>query len=102
MAALKGMHWLVADPSVFDLHKDHNKFIFLFDPLSVVTDLRQTTLRIVLSWDVHLLVYNITCVHIKGPDNAWADLLGSWSAPAILSSLVHIKVLPSYSYSDCK
>ena len=81
LATLERMHWIAATPSGFDLYTDHNNLIFLFDPLSVVPDLSQTTLRKVLRWAVRLSIYNYTCFHIKGTDNVWADLLGRWSAP---------------------
>lgn len=48
---------------------DHNNLIFLFDPISVVSDMSQITLRKVLRWAVRLSVYNYTCFHIKGDDN---------------------------------
>ena len=94
------MHWIAATPSGFDLYTDHNNLIFLFDPLSVVPDLSQTTLRKVLRWAVRLSIYNYTCFHIKGSDNVWADLLGRWSAPSTVRRLVHIPELPSSSAED--
>lgn len=71
--------------------------VSLFDQLAVVPDLRQTSLRKVLPWAVHLSAYNYTCVHIAGEDNIWADLIGRWSHPCTIRRLVQIFVLPSSS-----
>lgn len=60
----------------------------------------QITLRKILRWAVRLSTYNHTCVHIKGIDNVWADLLGRWSSPKIIRRLVCIPVLPSSSDSE--
>ena len=97
LASLERMHWLAATPDGFDLYTDHNNLIFLFDPLSVVPDLSQTTLRKVLRWAVRLSMYNYTCFHIKGADNVWADLLGRWSVTTTIRRLVRIPELPSSS-----
>ena len=74
LATLDRMYWIAATPDGFDLVTDHNNLIFLFDPLSVMPDMTQTSLRKVLRWAVRLSVYNYTCFHIKGTDNVWADL----------------------------
>jgi len=101
MNTLDRMHWIVATPDGFDLYTDHNNLIFLFDPLAVVPDMSQTSLRKVLRWAVKLSVYRYTCYHIKGADNVWADLLTRWShAPDIVRRLVHIPELPSSCRDD--
>lgn len=100
MATVERMHWLLATTDGFDLYTDHHNLIFLFDPLAVVPDLSQTSLRKVLRWAVRLSAYNYTCVHIKGVDNVWADLLGRWSAPVVIRRLVKIPPLPSSSSED--
>lgn len=76
MATVDRMHWLLATPDGFDLFTDHHNLIFLFDPLTVLLDLSQTSLRKVLYWAKHLSAYNYTCVHSQGVDSVWADLLG--------------------------
>lgn len=80
----------------FDLYTDHNNLISLFGPLFVIPDLLQTALRKVLRWAIRLSFYMYTCMHIKGDDNVWADLLGRWLASATLRRLVKIPALPSY------
>jgi transposase InsO family protein len=100
LASLERMHWLAATPDGFDLSTDHNNLVFIFDPLSIVPDMSQTTLRKVLRWAVRLSTYNYTCLHIKGTDNVWADLLGRWSAPATIRRLIRIPELPSSSDPD--
>lgn len=66
-------------------------------------ELPQTTLRKVLRWDVRSSLYTYTCMHIKGEDNVWADLLGRWSAPGAVRRLVRIYERPSSSAKslDC-
>lgn len=49
---------------------------------------------------MRLSEYNYTCVHIKGAENVWADLLGRWSAPARIRRIFQVPVLPSSSSSD--
>lgn len=95
MATVDRMHWVLSNPDGFDIFTDHNNLVFLFDPLSVVPDLAQTTLRKVLRWAIRLSEYQYTCVHIKGADNVWADLIGRWKQPETLRRLVHIPVLPT-------
>lgn len=100
LATLDRMHWLAASPAGFDLFTDHNNLIFLFDPLSIVPDLSQTSMRKVLRWAVKLNIYSYTCFHIKGTDNVWADLFGRWSAPGTVRRLISIPVLPSTATPD--
>lgn len=50
MATVERMHWFLATDRGFDMSTDHNNLVFLFDPLAVVADLSQTTLRKVLRW----------------------------------------------------
>lgn len=94
------MHCLVATPSGFDLHTDYNNLIFLLDPLSVVPDMTQTSLHKVLRYAVRMSVYNYTCVHIRGTDNVWSDLLTRFSAPSTVRRILHIPVLSSSSHLD--
>lgn len=54
MATIDRMHWILATPAGFDLFTDHHNLIFLFDPLAVVPDLSQTSMRKVLRWTVRL------------------------------------------------
>ena len=100
LATLERMHWVVATPEGFDLYTDHNDLVFLFDPLSIVPDLSQTTIRKVLRWAVRLSMYNYTCFHIKGAENVWADLLGRWSVRSTVRRLVTIPELPSTLGAD--
>lgn len=91
------MHWLEATSKGFDLFTDHNKLIYIFDLLSIVPDMSQTTFRKDLRRAVRLTEYNYTCVHISGEDNIWADLLGRWNPPQTIRRIVLIPVLPSTS-----
>lgn len=52
MATVDRMHCVLATTDGFDLLTDHHNLIFLFDPITVVHDLSQTTLRKVLRWTV--------------------------------------------------
>ena len=101
MNTLDRMHWLVSTIEGFDLFTDHNNLVFLFDPLAVVPDLSQTSLRKVLRWAVKLSIYNYICYHIKGEDNVWADLLTRWSTgKTTIRRLVHIPELCSSCSED--
>lgn len=100
MATIGRMRWLAATVDGFDLYTDHNNLVFILDPLSVDPDLVQTALQKVLRWAVCSSFYNSVCIHIKGTDNVWADILGRWSAPRTLRRLVHLPVLPSVTTND--
>ena len=100
MATTDRMHWILATPDGFDLYTDHQNLIFLFDPLAIVPDLSMSSLRKVLRWAVRLTMYNYTCVHIKGVDNVWADIIGRWSQPCVIRRLVKISEKPSSSADD--
>ena len=83
IATIERLHWIAATSAGFDLHTDHNNLVFLFDPLAVVPDMSQTTARKVLRWAVKLSLYNYVCIHVRGEDNVWADLLGRWTLPSV-------------------
>eukprot|EP00737_Agarophyton_chilense_P002334 gb/GEZJ01002651.1/.p1 GENE.gb/GEZJ01002651.1/~~gb/GEZJ01002651.1/.p1 ORF type:complete len:320 (+),score=20.64 gb/GEZJ01002651.1/:2674-3633(+) len=100
LATLQRMHWLVATPAGFDLFTDHNNLVFIFDPLSIIPDLSQSSTRKLLRWAVGLSSYSYNCLHIQGPDNVWADLLTRWSAPSTVRRIVQVPALPSSSASD--
>jgi len=54
MATVERMHWLLSTPSGFDLFTDHHNLIFIFDPLAVMPDLSQSSVRKVFRWAVKL------------------------------------------------
>lgn len=98
MTTLDRTHWIAATPDGFDLYTDHNKLIFLFDPLSVVPDLSATSTRKVLRWAVRLNMYIYTCYHSKGDENVWADLLSRWSTTqTTVRRIVRVPEVPSSS-----
>lgn len=95
------MHWLVAIAEGFPLLTSHDHLAFIFDPLGIVTDLSQTSIRKVLLWAVLLSSYNYAFYHISGDDNVWADILGRWSAP-VIHRLVLIPPLTSTKQDGLK
>lgn len=95
LATLERSHWLAACPKGFDLFTDHNNLIFLFDPVAVKPDIGQAALRKVLRWAVRISVYNYVCIHIRGVDNLWADLLTRWTIPLTIRRLISIPPLPT-------
>lgn len=84
MATLERLHWLDAIPSFFDLYPDHHNLIFILYPLSFLPDLAAPGIREVLRWAVRLRIYNYDCMHIRGEDNVWADILERWATPPIV------------------
>lgn len=64
MATIERMHWLASCPEGFDLITDHNNILFIFDPLSLVPDLSQASIRKDIRWAVHLSIYNYECIHL--------------------------------------
>lgn len=99
LASVERSHWLAACPAGFDLFTDHNNLIFIFDPMAVMPDIGQGALRKVLRWAVRMSSYNYVCIHIRGPDNIWADLITRWCIPLTIRRLVHIPPLPT-AFSD--
>ena len=99
-ASCERMRWLLGTPDGFNLYTDHNNLIFIFDPLSLVPDLSASSVKKVLRWAVSLSTFNYVCFHIPGTKNVWADLLGRWSAPAVVRRLIEIPPLVSASDED--
>lgn len=66
---LERIYLLVKNPDGLDLFMYHKNLFFLFDPMAVVLDMVQATLRKVLCWAVRLSMYNYESYHIKGGAN---------------------------------
>lgn len=45
MDTIERMNWLASTPEGFDLNTDHSNIVFLFNPLTLFTDLSQSYLR---------------------------------------------------------
>lgn len=58
MASIERLHLLASIPECFHFYTDHNNIVFLFDPLALVSDLMQSSLRKFSLFDVHSLVYS--------------------------------------------
>lgn len=69
MATFEKRHWFVATSDCFQLHMDQETLVFVFDPLSALSDLSQTITRRVLRWTVRLRVDAFTYLHIKEKEN---------------------------------
>lgn len=101
IATAERMHWLLAIPDGFDLFSDHHKIFFTFDPLSIMPDLSQSSVKEVWRRTVRMTIYNYTCLHIKGPQNVLADLLGRWSSSSTrVRCTIKIPVLPFSSSKE--
>lgn len=95
LATTEKSNWLVTCAKGFDLFKDHNKIVFIFDPVYIMPDTSQLTTREVLRWAVRLSAYNFVCHHITGEDNVWTDLVSHWAMPMTIRRLVNIPPLPT-------
>lgn len=69
MATIERSHWIVSCTEGFYLSTDYKTLIFIFEPLSIITDLGQAAMRKVLQWAVRISAYNYFCFHIRGEDN---------------------------------
>lgn len=56
MKTVDRMQWLFAAPAGFYLYTDHKNLIFLFEPLAVVDEMSQSSLRKLLRWAIELSV----------------------------------------------
>lgn len=70
-------------------------FLVLFNSLSLMPDLLQSTTRKVLLLTVHLTTCEYTSVHLKRSENVWVDLITRWTALAFIDRLK--RSLVSYS-----
>lgn len=96
-ATVTRMHCLTAIHDGFNLYKDHNNLLFLFDTLAVATDLSETSVCKMLRWAVHLSSYNYICYRISGTDNVWANILGRWNTEELSSPSINRRVMvPPY------
>lgn len=100
MATIERVHWLASCPKGFDLFTDHNNLIFISDPLSLVPDLSQASMRKVIRWAVRRSIYYYECTHLSGVDSVWADLLSRWTKTPIIRRLIRIPPLVSASADD--
>lgn len=69
VCTLTRSHWLAATPLGFGLLTEHNNLVFIFDPLSQVSDLLEARVPKVLRWAVRLSIYSFICYDISGTDN---------------------------------
>lgn len=74
MDTLQCLQLLATLPDGFYLYTDHNNLIYIFEPLSLMTDIGIDAVRKLLSWAVRIPTHNYVSVHIPGGDNTWADL----------------------------
>lgn len=100
LASLHRMHWLVATPEGFDICTDNHNIIFIFDPLSLMPHLSQSSIKKVMRWAVLMNMYNYACIHMPAVDNVWADLLGRWSAPPSIRRIISVPPLVSSQSDD--
>lgn len=100
MAATERIHWMLATPGALYLFTDPLIPISLFDPLSIMPDLSQSSVRKLLRWAFKLSTYLHPCVQIKISDNVCADLVALWSAPNAIRRLTCIPEPLSSSKSD--
>lgn len=93
LASVGQAHWLATCADGFDLYTDHNNLIFIFDPTTLMPDIALGAVRKVLRWVVRMSAYKYVCIHIRGEDNLWADLLTRWDIPLTIRRLVSIPPL---------
>lgn len=84
MAIIERMHWLASPSLWFDLYKDQNSLVFIFDPLAVQPGLREISVGKCLRWQFRLSGCSYVCIHIKSRTNIWAKTLSRWSTPETL------------------
>lgn len=75
LSTIKRIHWLTTTPVGFQLLTDDNNFMFIFDPLAFVSDLKQTSVRKVLRCAVALSAYSYVFHHLRGDENVCAGLV---------------------------
>lgn len=100
MATTERLRWMLATSDGFDLHTGYHNPIFMFDPLSLFQDLFASAIRNVLRWTVWLSNFNYVCLHIRGEEKEWADILGRWIAPHVIWRFLYVPTLSSLWAED--
>lgn len=100
LESVERSHWLADCPEGFDIYKDHNNHIFIFDPTEMMQDIGQGALRKVLRWAVRMFYYKYVCIHILDSDNVWAGLLTIWTITRTIHLLISITPLPTLLAED--
>lgn len=95
MTTVEQISWLAVTSSGFDLLTHQINLIFVFNPLSLVPDLSQSSTRKFLRCAVCLSAYSYTSFNISGMECVWADMLTRWSAPSTVRRLIKVPALPS-------
>lgn len=98
MATVELMHWIVATPNGLTYSRTIKRLCFSLTLSRTYPIYRRHPYERFFDW-VFVSARTIKSVHIKGFENVFADLLGSWSAPACIRLIVQIMVLLS-SFAD--
>ncbi len=60
---------------------DHKNILYMLSPTCFNANVARHIVNKTQRWDLRLLEFNFTVVHIPGAFNTWADLLTRWAAP---------------------
>lgn len=62
------------------IYNDHRNLKFIYDPLSVNSNLPQYVASKVVRWGVQFNEYEYMLYHLEGSRNVWSDLMTRWGA----------------------
>lgn len=79
MAMLERLHWLASRAEDFDLRRDQDKIVFIFNFKSLVPDLTLASVQKILRCAARITAYNYTRIHFPGNQNRREDPMLMWT-----------------------
>ncbi|GMF60887.1 unnamed protein product [Phytophthora fragariaefolia] len=100
--SVKRLEYLLLRPGGFHLFTDHRNLVYIFNPNATDGSMQRYQADKLQRWAMAMTSYRYVIEHIRGDDNAWADMLSRWGNPQgnkieAASSVKQIAVVPQLS-----
>ncbi|KAE8980295.1 hypothetical protein PR002_g24168 [Phytophthora rubi] len=100
--SVKRLEYLLLRPGGFHLFTDHRNLAYIFNPSATDGSMQRYQADKLQRWAMAMTSYRYVIEHIRGDDNAWADMLSRWGNPQAsrieaASSVKQIAVVPQLS-----
>ncbi|GMF43963.1 unnamed protein product [Phytophthora fragariaefolia] len=100
--SVKRLEYLLLRPGGFHLFTDHRNLVYIFNPSATDGSMQRYQADKLQRWAMAMTSYRYVIEHIRGDDNAWADMLSRWGNPQAnkiedASSVKQIVVVPQFS-----
>lgn len=97
LALIECSYWFVSCAKGCDFFTIANNYKFIFNPLSITSDVLHGTTCKLFSWDIHISLPSYVAIHISGDDNVWVDLKTGWIITVTVYRLVTKSLIPPTS-----